>query len=328
MIDLYFEPAYGKLYEKVENGTCEIFEYKCSFGTVSHMFIKREIPIDRSFHDIITPYGYGGPIITVCQEGRKSELVNEFIIAFKHYCENNRIVSEFVRFHPIIGNVHDFSSIYEVKHIRNTIGTNLVAYEDPIQSEFSKSCKKNIKKALRMGVDFRITEQPKDLHDFQKIYYSTMRRNEAAEYYFFGDDYFNKCLKLLGTHIVTVEAIYQEQTIAMGLYFIYNKTIHIHLSGTFSSFLDLSPAYILRYAVTKWGKENGYHLIHHGGGRSNTLDDNLYKFKKQFGKNTEFEFYIGKKVWNAEVYEQLCKFVNVDESVDFFPAYRVIKEAK
>jgi hypothetical protein len=63
-------------------------------------------------------------------------------------------------------------------------------------------------------------------------------------------------------------------------------------------------------------------LIHHGGGRSNSPNDNLYLFKKRFGQNTEFKFHIGKKVWNEEIYKELCKIKGIDDQVDFFPAYR------
>jgi len=61
--------------------------------------------------------------------------------------------------------------------------------------------------------------------------------------------------------------------------------------------------------------------IHYGGGTSNSLEDPLYLFKKKFTKNTEFEYWIGKKIWNSEVYEELCKQKDVEET-DYFPAYR------
>ena len=119
-----------------------------------------------------------------------------------------------------------------------------------------------------------------------------------------------------------MEAIYNQKTIAMGFYFIYNRFIHAHLSGTLSEFLHLSPAYILKYAITEWGKKNGYSLIHHGGGKSNSPEDSLFLFKKKFGKNTEFEFYVGKKIWNEEIYNILCEKKRIDIETDFFPAYR------
>ena len=74
MMDIYFELNYGKLYEEIEGGTCEVFEHRSSLGTIRHMFIKRKVPIqlgDITYYDLVTPYGYGGPLILNCEEGRK-----------------------------------------------------------------------------------------------------------------------------------------------------------------------------------------------------------------------------------------------------------------
>jgi serine/alanine adding enzyme len=325
MDDIYFETNYGKLYEKVENGKTEVFKFETDFGIVQHMFIKRIIDTqidDIAWYDIITPYGYGGPIIKRCEAGRENELVNEFGHAFAQYCKENNIVSEFIRFHPVIKNSELFKDIYDVIYMRNTVGTNLEDFDDPIQSEFSKSCRKKIRRALREGVKFEVIENPDNFDTFKRIYYSTMDRNKASDYYYFDDDYFNSCLELLGEHIISTKAYYKGETIAEGFYFKYKNIIHIHLSGTLNDYLYLSPAYVLRYAITSWGKENGYKLIHHGGGTTNSETDSLYQFKKQFGKNTEFKFYVGRKIWNEEIYNKLCKLKGVNKEDVFFPAYR------
>ena len=323
--DIYFEPNYGRLYEKIEKGKATVFKYEDEDGLISNQFLLRKIPIEidkNKYFDIVTPYGYGGPIIEICKEGRKKELVKKYYKNFQRYCNDTNIVSEFVRFHPITNNAKDFKEMYNAQCIRKTLGTNLKDFEDPVKSEFSKSCRKNIRQAINKEISYKITKGPDDLNTFRKIYYSTMDRNHATDYYYFPEQYFDEILKSFKENIILVEAIFEGKTIASGLYFIYNKIIHIHLSGTLSEYLYLSPAYILRYAVTLWGKQNGYELIHHGGGRSNSEEDSLYKFKKQFAKNTEFDFYIGKKIWNEEVYEKLCNFAYVKKGEDFFPAYR------
>lgn len=322
--DIYFEENYAKLYEELEKGKTEIFEYEDENGKISNLFIKREIPIlldGKKYYDITTPYGYGGPIIEECK-ANKNELLNKYNEQFTKYCNENNIVSEFVRFHPLVNNVNDFKEVYNAKYMRKTLGTNLKEFDEPVNSEFSKSCRKNIRQAINKGITYKVTKAPDNIHNFKEIYYSTMDRNNATDYYYFQDEYFEKVLKYFREKVLLVEAIFEEKTIACGLYFIYNKTIHIHLSGTLSEYLYLSPAYILRYAVTLWGKENGYEIIHHGGGRSNSEEDSLYKFKKGFAKNTEFDFYIGKKVWNQEIYDKLCEIRKVDKSEEFFPAYR------
>lgn len=94
------------------------------------------------------------------------------------------------------------------------------------------------------------------------------------------------------------------------------------MNGTKPEHLELSPAYLLKYASMKWGVENGYSKIHYGGGVSNAEDDPVLHFKKHFSKRTEFDFYIGKKIWNEEVYDKLCKMRGMDKNRAFFPAYR------
>ena len=327
MKDIYFEPNYGKLYEKAENGKAVCWQYEGEEGIVSHQFILREIPIcveDGPWYDIITPYGYGGPVVEKVNKNYDIEqLTTAFERQFLNYCQENKIVSEFVRFHPLIKNALDFMCIYKAQHIRQTLGTNLKEFENPVESEFSKSCRKTIRQALKKGITWKIVQAPSDLTTFREIYCSTMERNDANEYYYFDDEYFSDCLKFFKENILYVEAVYEGRTVAAGLYFLYDKTIHVHLSGTLSDYLHLSPAYILKYATTVWGKEKGYHTIHYGGGRSNDINDALYQFKKKFSQNTEFDFYIGKKIWNHEIYNKLCNIVNVENNQGFFPAYRV-----
>lgn len=327
MKDIYFDKNYGKLYEKVENGEACVFECNTQNGVIINQFIKREIPIkidDNIYYDIVTPYGYGGPYIDKCIN--KSKLLKDYKEQFKNYCVNNNIVAEFIRFHPLFNNALDFTDIYHPIYNRHTLGTNLKEYEEPEKKEFSKSCKQNIRKKIEMGMSYRITEAPDNYDSFKKCYYSTMDRNEAEDYYYFDDNYFNLIKKYYKKNTLLVEVIYNNKIIAAGIYFICNNILHVHLSGTLREYLDLSPAYILRYAITKWGKEHGYEMIHHGGGRSSSEEDNLYKFKKQFAKNTKFDFYLGKKIWNQDIYDKLCKKVNISKEEEFFPAYRKVKK--
>ena len=319
-MDLYFDENYGKLYEKIENGKAEIFEYKDENGKITNQFLIRKIPDKiegKEYFDIVTPYGYGGSIIENLI-GDKEKLLQRYQEEFSKYCLENNIVSEFVRFHPIVKNYEDFGKMYNAKYMRKTLITKLQE-DDPVQNQFGKSCRKNIRQALNKGVTYKITQKPDNIDSFKDIYYSTMDRNSATDYYYFDDEYFNNLLKYFKSNIIFIEAIFENKVIAAGLYFTYKDIIHIHLSGTLTEFLYLSPAYILRYAVTLWGKENGYKLIHHGGGRSNSEEDSLYLFKKNFAKVYDTDFYIGRKIWNQEIYDKLCILKNIDKNEEFFP---------
>lgn len=326
MTDIYFNKDYGALYEKSENGCCETFEFQNALGSVSHLFIKREIPIalegQPPYYDLVTPYGYGGPVMEAVDESAKKELAADFIRAFGEYCRDGNIVSEFIRFHPVMGNAADFVDSYETAFMRNTIQTRLADSADPLMSEYSASVRRDIRKGLKRGVEYKVTVNPENLDRFRELYFETMKRNEADDYYYFDEAYFAQCLDRLGPQLVTVEVSWRGMLIAMSLNFVSDGMLHVHLTGSLEDYHHLYAPSILQYALMQWGSDNGIRLIHHGGGRTNEPDDKLYLYKKKYGKAQELEFHTGKKIWNPEVYELLCKEAGVEDTGSFFPAYR------
>ena len=319
--DIYFEPDYARLYETPESTAVE-FKLECEYGCITNLFLKRKIGITKydTYFDIITPYGYGGPIIH--NTSNKRALVKSYEEAFRQYTNREHIISEFVRFHPIIGNAIDFEDVYFPIYDRKTVGTNL-KLDRVIEEEFSKSKQKTIKKVLEnKDIHYSIEEEPDSINDFIPIYYSTMERNHANNYYYFKESYFEMLVDKFKRNIITGKVFYDDQLIAMGIYFKYGDYLHAHLSGTLTDYLQYSPASILKYIMALYGHDKGYSVIHYGGGTTNSKDNGLYRFKKGFGRNTQFDFYISRKVWNQNIYDELCKVLEVDPNSAFFPAYR------
>lgn len=255
-MDIYFTTEWGELNTYIEEGKPHIFECKTEFGSIKNLFIMRKIPMlvdGEQYYDLSSPYGYGGPYIENCQPGRKQELLSEYEKQFGKYCREHKIVSEFVRFHPIVENGIDFKEIYNAECIKHAVGTSLEK-DNPAQEEFSKSCRKNIRKALNAGVQWKIAKSPQSISSFIKVYYSTMDRNEVGKFYYFSESYFQKCLELFGENIILVEAVYEGNVIVAGFYICYGPVIHAHLSGTLREYIHLSPAYVIKYATAVWGK--------------------------------------------------------------------------
>lgn len=304
MKDIYLLEEYGSLYEDIEHGKCEKYTFKNELGEISYVFIKKPLLSSDKYYEIVTPYGYGGPIILNCVTNLEKQLVREFEADFSQYCDENNIVYEFVRFHPILENVQVFESIYHTEFRRRTLGTTIKNdFRETIEEEFSKSAKRNIKNNLSQGMEFRVIKAPRDYKVFQELYYQTMDRNKAHDIYYFDDKYFEKCMRLLSENILSVEIYFDSKVIAAGFYFLYEDFIHTHLSGTHKEYLQFHPAYLLKYATVKWASENGVKLIHYGGGITNQEDDPLFTFKKRFSKNTEFEYWVGHKIHNKEIYD-------------------------
>ena len=325
-LDIYFNLDYGDLCTFIESGKCLLFECKTENGIIKNMFIKRQVPwlVDgKVYYDIITPYGYGGPI--VCEANDIHALVNDYEKQFRKYCEENDIVSEFIRFHPIFRNWEPFYECYTVEYSRQTVGTNLKDFDDPVSSEFSKSARKELRKAVRNGVTCSIHKSPSDLSTFRKLYEETMDRNNASSMYYFPDNYYKLLTSTLKPYVLEIQAHLNGEIIASELYFTQGEYLHAHLLGSNEQLLNSGGGIMLEATAAKWGKENGYHFIHHGGGRTSAIEDPLFLYKKKFGKNTLFEFYTGKKIWNKRVYSKLREIreqmeMPINES--YFPIYR------
>ena len=75
-----------------------------------------------------------------------------------------------------------------------------------------------------------------------------------------------------------------------------------------------------------WGSENGFKTLHLGGGLGSG-NDNLYKFKAAFNRNSGLQFSIGKQIFNQDLYDKLVdlrlqKDPNFNVESKFFPLYR------
>lgn len=322
--DIYFTKEYALLNEMIEEGEAEFFELKTKNGHISDSYIKRKIDttIDgRTYYDAVSAYGYGGPVVHETTDLKA--LIEDFKVFAEAYCEANHIVSSFIRFHPVFNNQEPLKEIYDISYIRDTVGTVLNTGRDTFQSQFSSTARNKVRKRLKDShFSCHVSRGFQDIETFIDIYRCTMNRQGAEHFYYFKDDYFYRMRDLFKNDVMTVSVKYDDEVIAMGLYLLSGDIIHDHLNGTRREYLKYSPAYLLKYAALNWGEENGYRLIHYGGGVSNSPDDPVLKFKKRFSGETTFKYCTGKKIWNHSVYKKLIRKKGANPSSHFFPAYR------
>ncbi len=323
MNTLDFAKKFGKMYEEIEGGVCEVFEFQHPAGEIRHVFIKRKIPLKlngRIYYDIVTPSAYGGPQIIECSRNRETELIKDFQGAFKNYCKDQLIVCEIAHFHPALPNAMDFIEIYDLIRLGNTLGTRISSLS-LFEREFSAHCKRTINDAMSKGVNFRVTAGSYIPRYYKDLYLSL----EAGNMEIIKPDnlkYISACFDLPRKNNVVVEAIYQEKVIGISLNVLVDDVLQPQLTTTLKAYDDLSPKHILHHGLADWGLKNGVKIIHNGAGAKIGEEDATYLFKKQFG-SLQFPYYAGKKVWNEKVYEELCKKAGVGVDAAYFPGYRI-----
>lgn len=305
--DIYYLNEYATSFDIHGDGEPILIYYEDELCRICYVSMKNDIAENHLFqnrirygeyYDLTSLYGYGGPLV----EGPFS---GASVIRFKeeltNFCVSNGIVSQFVRFHPINNNWKCFSSICELRMIKETI--NL--FTDDLNSILFNLDSKNrnmVRKANKMGVSI-VYDSGEKLNEFIKIYESTMRSNNADNYYFFGQEYFNYIFHNMSEYTVYFYAIYEGTIISAAIFFYNNRFMHYHLSGTLKEYKQLASMNLLIYEAAKWANEKGIEYLHLGGGLLG--EDSLFGFKKQFNRRGRLPFYIGRSIFDIERYNEL-----------------------
>lgn len=299
-LDIYYTKEYCRLYE-TSISKAYLFVYKDENKIGLYPVMKtliigyKEV---RDYYDIETPYGYGGPLVNT----NKEEFIHKFEEEFMYFCVNNRIIAEFIRFHPVFKNEAIFKKNIDVMFNRNTILVELDKGIDRIWNEDISSKNRNmIRKAEKNNLKIEIT---KDYKSFMNIYDKTMEKVHASLFYYFDEEYYKNIIDIHDTSIFNVK--FNDEIIASSIFMKYNKHFHYHLSGSKKEYLKYAPNNFLLWEGIKYACEKKCDDFHLGGGTDNSLDNSLFKFKKSFSKNTN-KFFIGKRVHNKQIYCYLIK---------------------
>ena len=322
-MELAFNEKHGKLYEKHEQAKVETFYFENQHGKMANVFLKREIPdcpCEDILYDIITPYGFGGPM--VIESTAKTQLIQDYKEAFSLYCKKENIVSEFVRFHPIENN--DFREHFDGKV--EYVGPQIIRdLSHEMNENISKRILKQYRSNCRKGMQVEFDQTGERLDDFLDIYYSTMERNNAQDYYYFDQAFFHELHEKMKGNFVYTFILMDGIPISGGLILYEETYAYGFLGGTREGYYDLGPNVNMLIEEIKWLKDHGlsYYLL--GGGYKGNKDG-IYQFKRKFANNSEHDYYIGKKIHDSDRYEELVKtrFKKTSDQLDtsYFPAYR------
>lgn len=289
-----------------------------------NVVMKRDIAMSDYFRDklkkdtwfdLSTPYGYGG--FWVEGEDDKS-----FEMEYEKYCREMGYISEFVRFHLFGGYESIFNGLVE-SHTKNVVRSLDLGLDDMLM-DFEHKVRKNLKKANKAGLEIEIDENGKRMKEFLNIYYGTMDRNNAKSNFFFPESFFKNINKMIG-NFVYVHVLLEEKVISSELVLYGTENCYSFLGGTISDYFYLRPNDFLKFEVIRWAKEKGLKRFILGGGYGE--DDGIYRYKKSFAPNGLYNFHIGKRIFDEEMYNYLVRLRKEDPQfgidIQFFPKYRV-----
>ncbi len=319
--DVYYLSGYVKAFYIHGDGDPFLLYYEGDGLKAIYVYMRRPTAIE-GVYDSVTPYGYGGVLF----EGDTSETnLHAFWKEYLAKMEEEQIVDNFVRYHPVLKNAVPMKDISNVIDLGKTIAFDLTSPEVIWENIISKN-RNMIRKAEKNGIEILHGKDLGLFKDFRRIYNATMDKDNAEEYYYFGEPFYESIHNDLHDNYEMFYAVYEGQIIAMSIMLFANKQMHYHLSGSMIEYRNLAPSNLLLYKAAVWGCEQGYKTFHLGGGVGSG-EDNLYKFKAAFNKNSDYQFSIDKQVFDQEKYDEL---VSIRETQDptfnkdshYFPLYR------
>ncbi|MFC2096247.1 GNAT family N-acetyltransferase [Bacteroidota bacterium] len=305
--DIYYTPEYYSLYENYGDGKARCFVFEKKGEIALYPFLINSInklgySLDKEYYDIQGAYGYNG-IVSTCN---KREFINSFYTDFNNYCFQHNIVAEFTRFHPLINNSLFSNNELDIIFDRKTIYVDLSISENEIFKNFQTSTRKQIKRCInRHNIEIiQKISDTKYLNSFINIYYESMHRVNSIKHLYFNYKYFKELL--LSKNVYQFVAIYKDSPIAFITALSGENYLHGHLGGSLTEYLNLSTYSLLYWEMIKKAKFLNKKHLHIGGGLSTEPNDNLLIFKKHFSDKLS-DFYIGKKIHNQEIYNEVIK---------------------
>uniref|UniRef100_UPI0040497790 hypothetical protein n=1 Tax=Flavobacterium sp. TaxID=239 RepID=UPI0040497790 len=308
-VDTYYLPAYLNFDAKIQGGEYEIFVLVEDNNYFIYPYIK--IPLNEykmgKYFDLASPYGYGGPISNNRDFFQRAE--HYFINYISKFC-----VTEFVRYNWR----YDFKFEVNIENLQNRkiVIVNLQnGFETVWNTSFSSKNRNLVNKMIKDGFEFIISKSVSDLNLFIDMYYDTMNNVSADNFYFFDRASIIELYGELHEKVILAKVIKDDTLCGAALFFI-SDTGSIYFLSARDILLSKFPItnFLISKVIEKLISLN-IKILNLGGGLSNNDDDSLFKFKKNFS-NTCSDFWVGKRIHNKEIYNDLINLWIKDKGLD------------
>jgi Acetyltransferase (GNAT) domain len=331
--DVYHLPDYHAIGEAHGEGTARLFVYTDGPYTIALPLLVRALAGwpglaggGTNWHDATSVYGYAGPIAS--HAGIPARVQEDFHAALRGALADARIVAVFSRLHPLLPQTRLLEGLGATPASGQTVSIDLTQPPEVQRAAYRKSHRNSIVRLQRLGVTCVEDWAAAHLDAFIQIYYETMRRVDAAEYYFFPCSYFEQLFGRLGATCHLFACLQGATFISGGIFTLCDGVAQYHLGGTLSAFLPLSPLKLLIDTVRLWAHAHGARVLHLGGGTGGA-EDSLFWFKAGFSDRRHV-FPTWRWIVVPEVYRSLClaraawcEREGYDcPSTDYFPQYR------
>ena len=310
--DVYLLRGYVESARVLEGGRPVLLHLSDAGGDVVFPLLVRELPSEGGL-DATTPYGYGGPVATGADPPTP-----RFWELYGDWCRTVGVVTTFIRFHPLFANQRDAARAVHIEPLGRTVGWQLQVPD--LFGGMHPAHRRACRRATRTGVSVSMREAPDDLTAFAALYEMTMRRVGAADFYLFGEPYWDALVRL-GERLVVFEAEEGERCWPRpsASRRCPGSTITLARPPTAGASSARATCSSTRRQA---GRGSGAMSAFTSAAGVGAREDSLFTFKRRFDPAGDLlEFAVGKAVHDPDTYRALASRAS-DDLDGFFPAYR------
>jgi hypothetical protein len=315
--DIHYSPEFAAVGLRAQPGTACCARYDGPAGRLVYPFLRRPIRGAEPSSDVTTPYDFGGYSARPAASGWL-DLMEAFLVRWRGWCQEERIVSEFGRFQPLRfppPGTEVPSPPFSLH--QHHVVVDLQQGVEAARGGYTASCRRNVSKGIRAGLEIVVVPNSEALIDFEPMYEGTMSRRSAPSFYFFSTRFFEALFALPETLCLAVRDA--GKTVASAIFVRGGNDLFYFLGASDPAAWSLRPNNVLFDKAVDWGVEQGLHHLHLGGG-----NEALRRFKRGFSSR-RVPFYVLRCVHDPHAYEALAARVRPELrniGRHHFPLYR------
>jgi predicted N-acyltransferase len=324
--DVFFTSDYLRLWEERGDGRAMGAVYNEGDDLILYPFLLQDLErveyLGKEFaglRDISSPMGFGGPLL---RHGTSEESVAAFRAGMDDWCRDNAVVSEFVRFHPLLETRLGMEKYFEIEEAGRVVWCRLERNSCSITDGLSAVTRRNVRRAREAGVTCGVEAADHVYERFADLYLENALRRKALPIYRFDSAHFARLRRALGPRQVLIGARYQKELIAAALFVRSHDFVHFHALGVDRKYSRLRPINLLFFEAMQWACDQGAKAINLGGGYRG--DDEFFRFKIGFAQQ-QAPRRTGRVIHRFEDYARAeARRDDQGEILDcgYFPVYR------
>lgn len=268
--DVFFTPAYARVQQSLGHGQCYAAVYIWQDFFILQPFMQRGCEL-TSF------YGGGGPVSNLAGKA-DYRLWLWFEQEFAPWRHDNRIVSEYVRLHPLFEQIQRRmlrESTLKVELLREAVSVKIDCDNQALLKSFSRNRQRGIKDAIYAGAT--VKESTED-DNFAQLYSSSMQRLNAKDSWKYPNNVWDQYWRELGAgYLSFLTAKVRDQVAMLMVLHGYGKAYAHFLAGDNVGLNDL-----LYYESMKYCRDVGCKTYFLGGGTTSDAGDTLLAYKSGF----------------------------------------------